>query len=115
MGYRQTLEGVLKWKTFSLFVLALCSVGLYFAYGAQQRAFAPVEDRGAVNVYVGGIEATSYERMVRSMEQINDRLMPLADEDGPVASLNYSTPAFGTWADHQGFFIIRLKHWTIVI
>ncbi|WP_394242429.1 efflux RND transporter permease subunit [Vibrio astriarenae] len=111
MGYRQTLEGVLKWKTFSLFVLALCSVGLYFAYGAQQRAFAPVEDRGAVNVYVGGIEATSYERMVRSMEQINDRLMPLASENGPVASLNYSTPAFGTWADHQGFFIIRLKHW----
>ncbi|MGL6315745.1 efflux RND transporter permease subunit [Vibrio sp. WXL103] len=111
MGYRQTLEGVLKWKTFSLFVLALCSVGLYFAYGAQQRAFAPVEDRGAVNVYVSGIEATSYERMVRSMEQINERLMPLADEDGPVASLNYSTPAFGTWADHQGFFIIRLKHW----
>ncbi|QIA65182.1 MMPL family transporter [Vibrio astriarenae] len=111
MGYRQTLEGVLKWKTFSLFVLALCSVGLYFSYGAQQRAFAPVEDRGAVNVYVGGIEATSYERMVRSMEQINHRLMPLADEDGPVASLNYSTPAFGTWADHQGFFIIRLKHW----
>ncbi|MGL6257682.1 efflux RND transporter permease subunit [Vibrio sp. WXL210] len=111
MGYRQTLEGVLKWKTFSLFVLALCSVGLYFAYGAQQRAFAPVEDRGAVNVYVSGIEATSYERMVRSMEQINERLMPLADEDGPVAYLNYSTPAFGTWADHQGFFIIRLKHW----
>ncbi|MGR5543508.1 hypothetical protein ACPV5V_33635, partial [Vibrio campbellii] len=70
-----------------------------------------VEDRGAVNVYVGGIEATSYERMVRSMEQINERLMPLANEEGPVASLNYSTPAFGTWADHQGFFIIRLKHW----
>ncbi|MGR5260433.1 efflux RND transporter permease subunit [Vibrio astriarenae] len=111
VGYRHTLEGILKWRTFSLFVLALCSVGLYFAYGAQQRAFAPVEDRGAVNVYVGGIEATSYERMVRSMEQINERLMPLANEEGPVASLNYSTPAFGTWADHQGFFIIRLKHW----
>ncbi|PMG03162.1 multidrug transporter AcrB [Vibrio breoganii] len=109
--YRKSLESVLKWKTFSLFVLIVCSAGLYFVYQQQQRAFAPVEDRGAVNVYVGGIEATSYERMLKSMEQINDRLMPLASEEGPVASLNYSTPAFGTWADHQGFFIIRLKHW----
>ncbi|MDR9827159.1 efflux RND transporter permease subunit [Vibrio sp. FNV 38] len=111
LGYRSHLESVLRWKSFSIVVLLLCSVGLYFAYENQQRSFAPVEDRGAVNVYVGGIEATSYERMVRSMEQINDRLMPLSSEDGPVASLNYSTPAFGTWADHQGFFIIRLKHW----
>ena len=111
VGYRSTLVRVLQWKAFPLVILALCAVGLYSAYAAQQRAFAPVEDRGAVNVYIGGTEATSHERMVRSMEQINDRLMPLANSDGPVASLNYSTPAFGTWADHEGFFIIRLKHW----
>lgn len=110
--YRSSLTYVLRWRWFSIVVLLLCMIGLYHAYLAQKHEFAPVEDRGAVNVYVGGIEATSYQRMVRSMEQINERLLPLSQGDGPIASLNYSTPAFGTWADHQGFFIIRLKHWS---
>ncbi|MGL6259378.1 efflux RND transporter permease subunit [Vibrio sp. WXL210] len=111
-SYRGSLERVLRWRWFSFVVLLLCGVGLYYAYDNQQRAFVPVEDRGQINLGVFGLEATSYERMVRSMELINERLLPLASEDGPVENLNYSAPAFGTWADHTGYFIIRLKHWS---
>ncbi|PMH43765.1 multidrug transporter AcrB [Vibrio sp. 10N.286.49.B3] len=110
--YRTMLIRTLSFKYIALFILTLCFVGLYFAFQAQQKALVPIEDRGNVNIYVGGTEATSYQRMVESMEQINDRLMPLAADDGPIDSLNYSAPAFGSWADHQGFFIIRLKHWS---
>ncbi|GLS92081.1 multidrug transporter AcrB [Psychromonas marina] len=110
--YRRVLSLLLKQRYFSLLILVASFISLYYSYQAQQMALGPTEDRGVVNVYVGGTEATSYERMVKSMDQINAKLMPLASDQGPIDSLNYSAPAFGTWADHQGFFIIRLKDWS---
>ncbi|WP_354624340.1 efflux RND transporter permease subunit [Psychromonas sp. MME2] len=109
--YRLTLHFLLKRHYLSFMVMLLCFVALFYSYQAQQLALAPTEDRGVINIYVGGTEATSYDRMIKSMEQINSKLLPLATDDGPIDSLNYSAPAFGSWADHQGYFIIRLKDW----
>ncbi|MBD1389105.1 efflux RND transporter permease subunit [Neiella sp. HB171785] len=110
LAYIGLLGKLLKhsWLALSLVMIAL--VALVLSFQAQKKAFAPKEDRGTVNVYVGGVEATSYERMLKSMSAIEKRLIPLRD-DGPIRSLNYSSPAFGSWADHQGFFIIQLEDW----
>lgn len=111
-AYATLLTRVINFKFSALAVVALCMGLLVWAYQQQQPAFAPKEDRGVVNVYVGGVEATSYQRMVKSMAEIEQRLLPMMSDDGPIETLNYSAPAFGSWADHQGFFIVRLKDWS---
>ncbi|WP_264082951.1 efflux RND transporter permease subunit [Neiella holothuriorum] len=110
IGYVGLLKKLLHRSSLALAIIAVALVGLVVSYQAQKKAFAPKEDRGTVNVYVGGVEATSYERMLTSMAAIEERLTPLRD-NGPIRSLNYSAPAFGSWADHQGFFIIQLEDW----
>lgn len=107
--YRSVLTKQLRHKWLAPLLLALCFAGLYYSYGQQRSEFSPREDRSVVNVYIGGLEATSYDRMLISMQAIEDRLLPLLD--GPVQSLNWSAPAFGSWADHQGFVILVLKDW----
>jgi HAE1 family hydrophobic/amphiphilic exporter-1 len=111
-SYAKLLTRIINYKFSAVAVVALCMWLLVWAYQQQQPAFAPKEDRGVVNVYVGGVEATSYQRMVKSMAEIEQRLLPMMADDGPIETLNYSAPAFGSWADHQGFFIVRLKDWS---
>ncbi|TCI05503.1 efflux RND transporter permease subunit [Corallincola luteus] len=110
-SYAAVLEQILPFQKSALLVIGIALGLLVYSYQLQQKAYAPKEDRGVVNIYVGGMEATSYDRMLDSMTAIEQRLIPLRD-DGPVRSLNYSAPAFGTWADHQGFFILQLKDWS---
>ncbi|GGB02093.1 efflux RND transporter permease subunit [Agarivorans gilvus] len=111
-AYTQLLHQMIDYKLSAVVFVGACLLALMWAYQQQQTAFAPKEDRGVVNVYVGGEEATSYPRMLESMAAIEQRLLPMMAEDGPIATLNYSAPAFGSWADHQGFFIVRLKDWS---
>ncbi|GAA5216650.1 efflux RND transporter permease subunit [Corallincola platygyrae] len=109
-GYGRWLDKLLNHSWLAVVIVLAALTAMVFSYQAQKKAFAPKEDRGTVNVYVAGVEATSYDRMLESMSAIEARLIPLRD-NGPIRSLNYSAPAFGSWADHQGFFIIQLEDW----
>ncbi|MBY5921052.1 efflux RND transporter permease subunit [Ferrimonas balearica] len=112
-AYKRSLERALrfKWAGPTIIVMALVAVALLFP--RINTEFTPSEDRGVLFVFVKGAEGTAFDRMVKNMEAVEARLLPLMSEEGPLQAMNLSTPAFGNRGDQTGFFVLLLKDWAV--
>ncbi|SFC13436.1 multidrug efflux pump [Marinospirillum celere] len=109
-GYQRFLAFGLRhrWLALVLLIGALGATG--WGFNSLPRAFAPQEDIGSVFVFVRGQEGASAERMRESMQEVEERLMPLLD--GPnLNNITLRSPGFSTQGDNSGFLILSLKPW----
>ena len=81
-------------------------------YKTLPSEFTPKEDRGAFFVLTNAAEGTSYQSMIDTMAQVEDRLMYLV-ETGEAQRLLVRAPrGFGNVADFsQGLSIVVLNDW----
>jgi multidrug efflux pump len=74
---------------------------------------APLEDTGNIQVSVTAAEGTGYEQMVRYMEDLQARVLPLIGEDGPIRRMVVRAP--GSWGTTEDFsngrMVFFLKTW----
>ncbi|GAA4880230.1 efflux RND transporter permease subunit [Ferrimonas pelagia] len=109
--YKQALQSMLRFVWIGPAIIVLALVGMVVMFPNVKTEMAPKEDRGVLFIYVKGQEGTAYDRMVKNMEAIEAKLLPLMEADGPLQGMNFSTPAFGNRGDATGFFVLLLKEW----
>jgi multidrug efflux pump len=94
--------------------------GMLVALGASvllflsvPRELAPPEDRGAFFAMVQGPEGAGYDYTVSQIQQVEQKLLHLAEGDGPVYRINSRVPGgFGRSEEmHTGQAIVLLKPW----
>ncbi|MBY5990965.1 efflux RND transporter permease subunit [Ferrimonas balearica] len=110
-AYQRALERVIRYKWAGPAAIVLTLVAAALMFPRINTEFTPSEDRGVLFVYVKGAEGTAYDRMVKNMEAVEAKLLPLMSEEGPLQAMNFSTPAFGNRGDQTGFFVLLLKDW----
>lgn len=84
--------------------------GIWLFYAGLPHNFVPAEDRGVVYVYAAGEEGASIHRMKRSMQELEQRLLPTLGQ-GVVQSISFSTPSLGQGSDQSGFVVLQLVPW----
>ena len=110
-GYRALLARVVALSWLSPLVIISCFVGSYYLVQAVPTQLAPQEDRGVIFAFIKGAEGTSYNRMIKNVEQVEQKLLPLVGQ-GLIRSMSVQAPAFGGRAgDNTGFVIMQLEDW----
>ncbi|SHH24647.1 efflux RND transporter permease subunit [Ferrimonas marina] len=109
--YRRALARMIRFPWLGPVVILLTLVAAALMFPNVKTELSPKEDRGVLFIWVKGQEGTAYDRMVKNMEAVEARLLPLMAEDGPLEAMNFSTPAFGNRGDSTGFFVLLLKDW----
>jgi len=111
--YRRRLTRVIRRPGIVGIVLLgiLGACGLLFTQIPSE--FAPKEDRGVFFMVITGPEGSSYERTLRYVDEIEERLMPLV-EAGEIKRLLLRTPSgFGLAASfNRATAIVVLEDWT---
>ena len=109
--YRGGLAVAMKLRLVAPFVIVACMVGSYFLMQQVPAQLAPKEDRGVIFAFIKGAEGTSYNRMTKNMDLVQERIMPLLGQ-GVIKSFSTQAPAFGGNAgDQTGFVIMVLEDW----
>ncbi len=111
--YARRLDGMLKKPLIPLVVVLLficASGGLFFTL---QSELVPAEDTGIVNVNVNAPEGTGFGEMTRYMEEVQARLLPMIDGEGPVRTIVTRAPGgFGASDDfNSGAGTVFLRPW----
>ncbi len=113
---RRSYDRALRWNLRHPWVIGLVFLGLLvgsvWLFRELPSEYAPKEDRGAFFVLVSGPEGASYAYMTEYMDEIERRLMPLADS-GEVTRLLIRTPrGFGNVEIfNTGIAILVLNEW----
>ncbi len=94
-------------------VIVLAVMGLSgWLYKTLPSEFTPKEDRGAFFVMTNAPEGTSYQSIIDTMAQVEDRLMYLIDNGEATRVLVRAPRGFGNVADFkQGLTIVVLSDW----
>ncbi|MCK6262244.1 multidrug efflux RND transporter permease subunit [Vibrio sp. ZSDE26] len=109
--YRGVLQHVIRFKWIAPIIIVSCIGGSFSLMKQVPAQLAPTEDRGVIFAFVRGADATSYNRMSANMDIVEDRLMPLLEENF-LKSFSAETPAFGGNAgDQTGFVVMVLEDW----
>ncbi|MCE0558517.1 multidrug efflux RND transporter permease subunit [Motilimonas sp. E26] len=110
-GYRSLLSKVVIYPWLSPAVILACLLGCYYLVQEVPNQLAPQEDRGVIFAFVKGAEGTSYNRMIKNVEQVERQLLPLVGQ-GTIRSMSVQAPAFGGRAgDNTAFVIMQLEDW----
>ena len=113
-GYRRAIERTVGRPLLFGLVMVASVVASAMMFVAVPKELAPPEDRGAFFVMVSGPEGAGYDYTVGQMQQVEDVLMPLVGEDGPLQRANVRVPGgFGASEEmHTGMVIVFLKDWS---
>ena len=94
-------------------VSAAVVVGCIVLATTLPSELAPPEDTGNLQVSVTAAEGTGYDQMVRYMEDLQARVLPMVNE-GPIRRLMVRAP--GSWGTTEDFstgrMVIFLKPWS---
>ncbi|WP_019606165.1 efflux RND transporter permease subunit [Teredinibacter turnerae] len=95
-----------------LFAFALLIAGCVFMVSRIPSEFAPKEDRGAFFVLVNGPEGASYQYMKDYMDEIEQRMLPLAESGEAQRVLVRAPRAWGLISSfNSGIVIVTLNGW----
>lgn len=109
-AYSYLLKVILNNKFLLPSIGILMLGGIWVFYNSVPHNFVPAEDRGVVYIYVVGEEGASIHRMKRSMQKLEERLLPYLG-GGLVKSVSFSTPSLGQGTDQSGFVVMQLVPW----
>ena len=111
-GYQSLLKFGLKVPELSLMLVA-GMIGLsWWFYQILPQEFTPKEDRGAFFIVTNAPEGTSYGSIRETMNEVEDRLMYLAESGEATRVLIRAPRGFGNIADfNQGLTILVLGDW----
>ena len=92
----------------------LIVLAFFFAYKTPSE-FAPLEDRGAFFIIVNGPEGASFSYIEQYMDEIEKRLMPLAENGEAQRILVRAPRSFGGSIStfHTGIVIVVLNDWSV--
>lgn len=110
-AYQASLKRFVGRAWLSPAIIISCLVASYALVQQVPNQLAPQEDRGVIFAFIKGAEGTSYNRMIKNVEQVEAKLLPLVGQ-GVIRSVSIQAPAFGGRAgDNTGFVIMQLEDW----
>lgn len=109
--YRGWIEVCIRHPAKVLAGLAVVIVGSVWLAENIPAEFAPKEDRGAFFVLVNGPEGASYAYMKDYMEEIERRLVPLAEKGEAKRVLVRAPRGWGSASFNSGIVIVVLEDW----
>jgi len=113
-GYGALLRGALRFPLIAVLIFAGLIGGTVWLYQQISFEYAPKEDRGAFFVIVNGPEGASHAYMREYMDEIEQRLMPLVDNDELIRLLVRTPRSFGNFANfNTGIVIAVLNDWSV--
>jgi multidrug efflux pump len=107
-GYRETLEGFMRYRWLS-FVIMAASFGLIYVLFQQiPSELAPSEDRGQLRLYTTGPEGATFEFMDRYLDELITMIQAEVPEVQGLVSV--TSPGYGASSStNSGFIRIILK------
>lgn len=111
--YMRLLSGCIRHPWIVIVIFALLIGGTGYVLTQVPSEYTPTEDRGSFMVMVNGPEGASYSYIKEYMDEIERRLLPMTQEDGPVNTMLVRAPrGFGNLASfNTGMVMIVLKGW----
>jgi multidrug efflux pump len=110
--YRRALGRALRWPLLVAVLFFSLLGGAFWLLNQIPTEYAPKEDRGAFFVIVNGPEGATYDYMREYMDEIEDRLMPLVDNDEVTRLLVRTPRSFGNIENfNTGIVIAVLQQW----
>jgi HAE1 family hydrophobic/amphiphilic exporter-1/multidrug efflux pump len=92
-GYKSLLTGFLKIRWMAWVIVAICLGIIYFIGKNMQSEIAPMEDKNSVRFSFSAPEGTSYDKMLKTSEQVTNFLTDSVPEREFVFN---STPSFSS-------------------
>ena len=92
-GYKSLLTGFLKVRWMAWVIVAICLGIIYFIGKNMQSEIAPMEDKNSVRFSFSAPEGTSYDKMLKTSEQVTNFLTDSVPEREFVFN---STPSFSS-------------------
>ncbi len=92
-GYKTMLTGFLKIRWMAWVIVAICLGIIYFIGKNMQSEIAPMEDKNSVRFSFSAPEGTSYDKMLKTSEQVTNFLTDSVPEREFVFN---STPSFSS-------------------
>ncbi|WP_374962700.1 efflux RND transporter permease subunit [Spongiibacter tropicus] len=110
--YRRVLDASLRRPVISLSALGAAVLGCVLLLQEVPAEFAPKEDRGVMFLMIRGPEGSSFNYVSKHLEELEQRLMPLA-ESGEVKRFLVRAPAGrgGAESYSEAFAILVLSPW----
>ena len=107
-GYRRVLKFTLKrvWIPIATVVLSIGFMG--YAYQELPQSFVSREDQGRLFVILTATEGASYQALEPLIDEVEERMKPLTNPNGPIQSMGIRAPARSS---NTIMLIIDLKHW----
>jgi multidrug efflux pump len=90
VGYRKSLEWVLRHQTATLFATALTLIATIWLYVATPKGFLPAQDTGLITAVTEAGPEVSFTEMQRLVTQVGDVIKQDPDVIGTVAVLGVS-------------------------
>ncbi len=108
--YRETVRKSLPVSLLFVVVLLLSLIVIVLFLKITPKEFDPGEDRGAFLLFVTGPEGATFESTRKSMEEIEQHVLPkIGGED--IKALMMGIPGFGQTTHNTGAGIVILQPW----
>lgn len=88
--------------------------GTVVVFSNLRSEYTPKEDRGVFNIMINGPEGASFAYMKEYVDEIERRLLPMTEENGPIQTLIVRAPrGFGAVASFNTAMVVAvLKDWS---
>lgn len=111
-AYRNSLERLVGRPLLFGVVLLASVAAIVLVFSVVRKELAPPEDRGAFFVSIQGPEGAGFDYTVGQVQEVERRLLAMADENGVLDRINTAVPGFGGGENmHTGRAIVILKPW----
>ena len=107
-SYRRVLSFTLKHNWIAVLAVVLSLGFMGYTYQQLPQSFVSREDQGRLFVRLTASEGTSYHALVPLIDDIEQRMKPLTNAEGPIQSMGIRAPGRN---QNEIFLIIDLKHW----
>ncbi|MET4696223.1 efflux RND transporter permease subunit [Endozoicomonas lisbonensis] len=107
-GYRRLLNFTLKHNWIAVVAVILSLGFMSYTYQQLPQSFVSREDQGRLFVRLTASEGASYHALEPLIDEVEQRMEPLTNPDGPIQSMGIRAPARN---QNEMFLIIDLKPW----
>ncbi|WP_236632080.1 efflux RND transporter permease subunit [Endozoicomonas montiporae] len=107
-GYRRVLYFTLKHNWIAVLTVVLSLGFMGYTYQQLPQSFVSREDQGRLFVRLTATEGASYHALEPLIDDIEQRMKPLTNPEGPIKSMGVRAPGRN---QNEMMLIIDLKHW----
>lgn len=109
-GYQRLLRSFLRHSWLAVVITVVIVAVTWWLMSSIQQEYTPAEDQGAFYARVSAPEGTGIDRMIVSMDRLEEPLQAMRSE-GQVQRVVSRVPSFGSTSPNSGMFMVSMMPW----